>query len=152
MARPKYEFQPFPSVRYHPDHPEGVTFNHEEEIPDDGWVDHPSKLKKAKTTSQGRQQAPATARQGSVAVDHTLRGRDTVNRGNPETARVGGATQGGESGQTTDQPVFTLPKKEDVDKTWIAEQLNTRKVPHNAKWSKDKLYQLLHDAVAQRKA
>jgi hypothetical protein len=34
-----------------------------------------------------------------------------------------------------------------VDKNWIIQHLNTRKVPHNPKWNKPKLYDLLRDVA-----
>lgn len=142
------ERQMWPSWRYGPEG-QSQIFDHEEQVPE-GWVDHPSKLAKSEQgggsgSSSGEQRGPS---QGSVASDHTLGGNDSINRGTPETHQQGGATQGGETGQPTDQTPFSLPPEGDVNKNWIIEQLNARKVPHNPRWDKSKLYGLLHDAIA----
>lgn len=142
---PEYEHKSWPSWRYGPEG-QSQIFDHEEQVPD-GWEDHPSKVSGHRKRDRVAAEVK-TARQGSVSSDPTLAGDENINRGQPETLNQPGATQGGETGQPTDKAVFSLPKEGDVDKNWITEQLNARKVPHNPRWDKSKLYGLLHDAVS----
>jgi hypothetical protein len=118
-------------------------FNHEREIPE-GWHDHPSKVEGGLGDASS---GSANENQGnSAASDHTGRGNDSINRGNPQGEPSGSTTQGGETGQPTDS-TFVLKPIDDVDKNWIIQHLNTRKVPHNPKWNKPKLYDLLRDVA-----
>lgn len=143
------EIQNWPSWRYGPNG-QAQIFEHEEQVPE-GWEDHPSKVAQTEEPEEekpARRRKPAEPQHGSAASDHTLGGDENINRGQPETHEQGGATQGGETGQPTDSTPFSLPPEGDVNKNWIIEQLNARKVPHNPRWDKSKLYGLLHDAVA----
>lgn len=116
-------------------------FNHEREIPE-GWHDHPSKVEAGLgDVSSGT----ANENKGNgAASDHTGGVDDSINRGNPQGEPGGSTTQGGESGQPTDS-TFVLKPIDEVDKNWIMQHLNTRKVPHNPRWAKTKLYDLLRD-------
>jgi len=121
---------------------QSAIFNHEKEIPE-GWEDHPSKVAGLGDVSS----ATASPTQGNgAASDHTGGGNDSINRGNPQGEPSGSTTQGGETGQPTDS-TFVLKPIDEVDKNWIIQHLNTRKVPHNPKWGKQKLYDLLRDAA-----
>jgi hypothetical protein len=127
---------------------QSAIFNHGLEIPE-GWHDHPSKVEgKLGDVSSGR----ANENQGNgAASDHTGGGDDSINRGNPQGEPSGSTTQGGETGQTTDS-TFVMKPINDVDKNWIIQHLDTRKVPHNPKWAKQKLYDLLRDAATPSSA
>lgn len=143
------EFQEFPSWRYGPGGQQQV-FQHAEQVPD-GWVDHPSKLA-AKDRPKGDDAKGDISRlkldAPRVASDPTGGGDEDYNAGNPETAETDGATQGGGLGQPSDDnELTTIPPIDDVTKDWIAGQLNKRKIVHNPKWAKEKLYQLLEDAI-----
>lgn len=120
-------------------------FDHAEQIPE-GWEDHPSKVEKPKREPRPAPTTPRRRAGNSAASDHTGRGNSSINRGNPQGAPSGSTTQGGETGQPTDS-TFVLKPIDDVDKNWIIQHLNTRKVPHNPKWDKQKLYDLLRDAA-----
>lgn len=122
-------------------------FQHENEVPE-GWVDHPGKLPEQNASTGGPASFPA-GEGDTVAADHTRGGDENINRGTPETHETGGGTTGGELGQTTDNTnIFSLPPLDSVEKPWIIQQLNTRKIVHNPKWRKEKLYDLLRDAVS----
>lgn len=150
-----YEFQAWPSYRFHESCPEGQIFEHEAQVPE-GWVDHPNKIKKGDPRKDKEPPAGRVtdAESSTVAADHTLGGNENINRGTPETAdnatgdQQGSSTQGGETGQTADiGSLFQLPPVDEVDKTWVIQQLSTRKVPHNPRWRLQKLYDLLKDTV-----
>jgi hypothetical protein len=137
----------WPSWRYGPSG-QSQIFDHENQVPE-GWVDHPGKLPEEDGSSGGPASHPPADRRNSVAADHTRGGNENINRGTPETHETDGGTTGGELGQTVDNTnLFSLPPVDEVDKTWIIAQLNTRKIVHNPRWKLQKLYDLLHDAVA----
>lgn len=143
MSEDKEEVQADTRVwMYGPDGQEQI-FGHPEQVPE-GWHDHPSKV--APSASESSTDDGGTATGNGAASDPTLSGNDSINRGNPQ-GEPGSTTQGGETGQTTDQP-FVLKAIDDVDKNWVIQHLNTRKVPHNPRWTKQKLYDLLHDTVS----
>ena len=142
----------WPSWRYGPGR-QAEIFNHEEEVPE-GWVSNPQELAakdRPVDWSNPRSGRPTVLSEdaGTVAADHTLGGDDSINRGAPETNETkGGGTTGGELGQPVDNTnILSLPPLEKAEKTWIISQLNTRKIVHNPKWQKEKLYDLLKDAV-----
>jgi hypothetical protein len=146
--------QNWPSWRYGPDG-QSQIFQHEEQVPD-GWEDHPSKVKNGAhphmRPGYSEEQLPATT--GTAAADPTNSGNEDVSRGAPETDEAGnggGATKGGETGPTPAIMTDRLPSADEVTKPWIVEQLSGRKVPHNPGWKKEKLYQLLHDAIVPAK-
>lgn len=147
MAKRKYVFQAWPSVRYGPGG-QRETFQHEEQVPE-GWVDNPAKLKsKADRDAHGVAEEPKRFASQRASSDPTGGGDENYNGGNPETAETPGATQGGSLGQPGDDNELTaVPPIDDVNKDWITGQLNKRKIVHNPKWAKDKLYQLLLDAI-----
>lgn len=149
---PKYEHQEWPSWRYGPGGQADI-FQHAEQVPE-GWVDHPNQLPakdrpKDWSNPRGGQPSFPSEDAGTVAADHTLGGDENINRGTPETNETdGGGTTGGELGQTVDNTnIFSLPPVEEATKPWIISQLNTRKIVHNPNWRKEKLYDLLRDAV-----
>ena len=55
--------------------------------------------------------------------------------------------EGSQTGQTGDGEPFVLPEFDKVDEAWLSEELSTRKIPHNKRWAKRKLYDLLADTV-----
>jgi hypothetical protein len=116
-------------------------FDHPEQIPE-GWEDHPSKVEAGLGNISDTTADPNKG--NSTASDHTGGGNDSINRGQPHGEPTGSTTQGGETGQPTDS-TFVLKPIDDVDKNWIMQHLNTRKVPHNPRWAKQKLYDLLRD-------
>lgn len=142
-TRTPYVHQAWPSWRYGPNG-QAQIFEHEEQVPE-GWEDHPSKVAGYEALPEGERfigQEPFPPKPASsAAAEHS---------GTPETDETeGGGTTGGELGQTTDNTnLFTLPPVDEVDKTWVIQQLNTRKIVHNPKWRLQKLYDLLRDAVA----
>jgi hypothetical protein len=118
-------------------------FDHPEQVPE-GWEDHPSKVARKSTASPS---SGGENKGNSAASDHTGGGNENINRGNPSGEPDGSHTQGGETGQPTDS-TFVLKPIDGVDKNWIIQHLNTRKVPHNPKWAKQKLYDILRDNVS----
>lgn len=45
---------------------------------------------------------------------------------------------------------FTLPPIDEVNKTWIIEQLNEREIKHNGSWTEQRLYDLLADKIGKK--
>lgn len=144
MPEEKVETKPDTRVWMYGPNDQSQIFDHPEQVPE-GWHDHPSKVPGAASPSSTSDGGAATG--NGAASDHTLSGNDSINRGNPQGEPQGSTTQGGESGQPTDQP-FVMKPIDDVDKNWIIQHLNSRKVPNNPKWNKQKLYDLLRDAVS----